>query len=423
MVDSGDGAPPPRHYLHLVDSAPTPDDGDAKELKMTTVSIPTAQELVKPVADDIARMAAQAEAECRLPAELMSKLMGAGLFSIYTPRRFGGMELPLPEALRVVEEVSRCDGSTGWTVALGFSNDLMMSALPEESAARVLDGGSALISGSPAPGVRAVRVAGGYSLTGRWSFNSGAPNANWCIAAAPIFDRDAPRMGAFGPEMIIAVLAPQDAQIIDTWHVTGLRASGSQDLSVDNVFVPDTMTGAFSMPGGPRPTRECILTTIPFFSLLGLVQAPPVCLGIARHAIDEFRELALAKERPFSPKLSEQVQAQAGLARAEALLRSARSYWYENVEMIWGIARAGAQPSFADRTAARLASLTVAENSVAAVDLVYRLAGSTAIFQSSPLERCFRDVHTAAQHQQVQDGRWETAGRILFGLDPASPII
>ena len=135
------------------------------------------------------------------------------------------------------------------------------------------------------------------------------------------------------------------------------------------------------------------------------------------------RDLALTKERPFSPKLSEQVQAQAGLARAEALLRSARSYWYENVEMIWDIARCGGQPSLADRTAARLASLTVAENSLAAVDLVYRLAGSTAIFQSSPLERCFRDVHTAAQHQQVQDGRWETAGRVLFGLDPASPII
>lgn len=381
------------------------------------------QDLVGPVAEDIVRMADQAEADRCLPRPLMDRLMGAGLFSIYTPRVFGGLELPLPEALRVVEEVSRLDGSTGWTVALGFANDLFTSVLSDDCAAHVLRNGSALIAGAPGFMVRAEPVEGGYCLTGQWSFCSGAPNATWMNVAAPIFDGDTPRMGAAGPEMIMAFLPPGDVEIVDTWHVTGLRGTGSHDLRVQRAFVPAPMTGPFAMPAGPRPVRDSTLARIPFMTALGIAQSPAVCLGIARHAIDEFRELALHKERPFAPKLSEQVQAQVGVARAEALLRSARCYWYDNVERLWTTVTSGDQVSLDDRVSVRLASLTAVENSLAVVDSLYRLAGSTAIFQSSLLERCWRDVHTAAQHLQVQDGRWETAGRVLFGLDPATPFV
>jgi indole-3-acetate monooxygenase len=380
-------------------------------------------DLVGPVADDILRMADQVEADRRLPRPLVDRLMEAGLFSIYTPRAFGGLELPLPDALRIVEEISRLDGSTGWTVALGFANDIFTSVLPDDSAARVLRNGSALIAGAPGFMVRAEPVAGGYSLTGQWAFCSGAPNATWVSVAAPLFDGDAQRMGAAGPEMIMAFLPPSDVEIVDTWRVTGLRGTGSHDLRVERAFVPAELTGPFAMPAGPRPVRDSRLARLPFMTALGIAQSPPVCLGVARHAIDEFRTLALHKERPFAPRLSEQVQAQVGLARAEALLRSARCYWYENVERLWETATCGGEVSLEDRAAVRLASLTAAENSLAVVDSLYRLAGSTAIFQSSLLERCWRDVHTAAQHMQVQDGRWETAGRVLFGLEPATPFV
>ena len=383
----------------------------------------TPEELVQPVAARIREMAAQAEAERRIPDDLMRELKDAGLFSIYTPRELGGHELPLPEALRIVEEVSRHDGSTGWTVALGFANDLFTAVLRPESAAKVIPDGSALIAGAPAFGVRAVRVEGGYRLTGRWGFNSGSPNADWIGAAAPIFDGDAPRMGEHGPEMAFVFLRPSDVQIIDTWYVTGLRASGTQDLYVEGVFVPDEMAGGFSVPGGPRVVRDCTLARIPFFSLLGVTQSPPVCLGLARRGIEEFTQIARTKESPFGPRMGEQVQVHAGLAHAEALLRSARTYWYENVRIAWDVACEGREPSLDERVALRLASLTAVENSVAAADILYRLAGTSSIYQSSALERCWRDIHTAAQHMQVQDTRWEAPGRVLLGLDPASPIL
>src|SRR5919199_2232359 len=154
-------------------------------------ALKTAEELVAPVADQIRRTAAEAEAMRRLPDDLVRLLKDAGLFSMYTPKEFGGLDLPVPQALRVVEEVSRHDGSTGWTVALGVANGLFTPALPYDAAARVLGNGSTLIAGALAFGVRAVRVDGGYRLTGRWPYNSGAPNASWVGSPAPIFDGDA----------------------------------------------------------------------------------------------------------------------------------------------------------------------------------------------------------------------------------------
>lgn len=387
------------------------------------ITIPSAEELVRPVAERIRSMSAQAEAERRLPNDLLKDLMEAGLFSIYTPREFGGLDLPLPEALQVVEEVSRHDGSTGWTVALGLANAIFTSVLPQKSAARVLGNGSVLIAGAPAFGVKAHQVDGGFRLTGRWGYNSGAPNADWIAAAFPVFDGDTPRIGPSGPEMVFAFLPPEDVQIIDTWYVTGLRASGTQDLYVEDLFVPEEMTGGFALPAGPQPARDCAFANVPFFTLLGVAQSPPVCLGLARRAIEEFRQLALTKQSAFGPRLCEQVQAHEGLARAEALVRSARSYFFDTADALWQAATETRAISAEERAAVRIASLTAAENSVAAADLLYRLAGTTAIFQSSPLERCWRDVHTAAQHMQVQESRWETAGRVFFGLDPASPIL
>jgi alkylation response protein AidB-like acyl-CoA dehydrogenase len=358
-----------------------------------------------------------------LPDELVNRLKDAGLFSIYTPEEFGGLDLPLPEALRVVEEVARHDGSTAWIVALGVGNSLFTSMLSTRSAASVLGNGATLISGAPAFGVRAVPVEGGYQLTGRWSYNSGAPNADWIGVPAPIFDGDEPRMGATGPEMVFAFLPPSDVQIIDTWFVTGLRATGTQDLFVEHAFVSEEMTGRFGMPEGPHPVHERIINRVPFITLFGMVQSPPVCLGLARRAIEEFRQLALTKESAFGPRMSDQVQAHVGLARAEALVRSARALWQHQVQLVWDAALAGCEFSVRDRADARMAALVAVEQSVAAADLLYRLAGTSAIFQSSPLERCWRDVHTAAQHLQVQDARWETVGRVLLGLDPATPLL
>jgi alkylation response protein AidB-like acyl-CoA dehydrogenase len=381
-------------------------------------------ELVTPeVAETVRRLADQAEAERRLPLETMTALDKAGLLDIYTPAQFGGAGLPLPEALRAVEAVSRLDGSAGWIVALGFSNDLFTSVLEEAPATRVLSKKPTVIAGSPGFNTRAVKVERGYRLTGRWLFASGCRNASWMGTIAPVFEGENPKMGAEGlPESLFMFLPPSDVQIMDVWHVTGLRATGSNDLEADNAFVPAEMTGPFSMQGAV-PVRGSALARVPFMTLLAIVQSPPVCLGIASHAVEAFATLAAQKQRANGPKLVEQVQTQVGVARGEALIRSASAYYYQAVERVWTKAIANDALTLAERADARMACLVAVENSLAAVDSIYRLAGSSSIFQSSEIERCWRDVHTAAQHGQVQDVRWETAGRILLGLEPASSVI
>ncbi|MGE0601300.1 MAG: acyl-CoA dehydrogenase family protein [Dehalococcoidia bacterium] len=382
-----------------------------------------ATEFVAPVAPEIGAAATRIEQEGRLPATLIASLKARGLFSLYTPRQFGGLELPLPDALRIIEEVSRCDGSTGWTVALGVVNGYLMSSLPDAGAQAVFRDGPTLIAGAFGPGVRAVQVEGGYRLTGRWAFNSGAWNADWMSVGASVFDGEAPKMGPQGPEMAFVVIPPSDVTVLDTWDAVGLRGTNSHDLVVDDVFVPDQFVGRIALPQGPVAVRESCLTRFSMFTLLGLAQSPPVCLGIARRATDEFREIALTKERPFTGRLCDQVQTQVGLARAESLLQSARTFWFASVEAAWDKVACGGDLEPADRATLRMASLTAVENSVAAVDLLYRLAGSTAISNGTAFDRCWRDIHTAASHLQVQDSRWETAGRVLFGLEPNNPLL
>ena len=384
-----------------------------------------ASERVGGVADAISRHADQAESERKLPDGLMSELHSAGLLSLYTPSEFGGMALPLPDALRVVEEVSRYDGSTGWVVSLGFANDLFTSVIDQGAAAQMFeDDGSALFAGSPGFNMRAVAVEGGFRVTGSWSFASGAPNATWLTAAVPIFDGDVPRLSPFGmPEMIMVFMKPDEATIVPgSWDVIGLRASGSFDLRVEDLFIPQARSGPFS-PMGLTTQRYCALARVPLFTVAAVMQSPPVCLGVAAHAIEAFQQLAASKERPPTPRMIEQVPVQVAVARAEAKLRSARSYFYEAVEDLWGTATSEQPITPALQANVRLAVMTAAENSLDVVDSLYRLAGSSSIFQSSPLERCFRDVHTAAQHLASQDARWETVGRVLLGLSPESLIV
>lgn len=380
-----------------------------------------ARDLIEPIAADVRAMASQAEADRQLPAELMTRLVDAGLFSVYTPRQFGGLELPLPEAQRVVEHLARIDGSVGWVVALGMHNAIFVAALPEESASAIFRNGSALLAGGPGPTVAAVPVEGGYRLTGQWAFVSGAPNADWILVAAPIADGSP--IGPEGPRMISAAMPARDVQVLDTWHTTGLRGTGSHEVRVDDLFVPEAMTSSISMATGLPAVRESPFTRIPFITALTIGLVPAVSLGVARHAIEEFRLIACGKQRGPGVTLSDTVQAQAGLAKAEALLRSARAYWYETVECLWRRVESGGEVTIEDQVAVRLAALTVAENCVSAVDTVVRQAGTSAIFQASPLERCWRDIHTVSQHMHVQDARWETCGRVLFGKEAGGPII
>ena len=369
----------------------------------------------------VRQYAARMEAERSMPLELHQALRDAGLFRLYNPQAFGGAGYTLPEALGVVEEVSKVDGSTGWTVALSFAAAYFTGGVEEHVAREVLGDGSNLVVGSGKP-LKAVVTDGGYRVFGQSSFVSGIRNADWICPVAAIFDGETPRMGERGMPETIGVFVPRsEVQVIDCWNVTALCGTGTNDVVFDGHFVPEERTAPGNPVVGFVPKREGALLRMPFMTLLAVVQSPPVLLGLAQHAMEEFRALAATKTNNFTgTTLQDRPLIQVQVARAEASIRAARALFFATVEDAWATVEAGGNLGIEARTAVRLACTFIAESCTEAVDSLARMAGTSAIASGTEFERVWRDIHAAAAHVQVQDVNWEAAGRVLLGLEPGT---
>jgi alkylation response protein AidB-like acyl-CoA dehydrogenase len=356
----------------------------------------------------------QIEADRQLPAPLVAAMADAGLFRMLVPAALGGAELDPASYLRVVEELARVDGSAGWSVMI-CSNSAVASGYIGPAAAREIFGDPrAIVGGSFIPRGRAVAVAGGYRLSGRWTMASGSPHCTWLTAGGAVFDGDRPRVRADGlAESVVAFVPREDCRIIDTWSVGGLRGTASHDFEVGEVFVPAERT--FNVRW--RAAQPGPLYAFPLISLLAC-SVSSVTLGIARGAIDALVALAGTKVPIASQELlRERASVQEQVGRAEALLGSGRAFLFEAVEAVWREVVAGREVSPAERARARLAAVHAATSASAAVDLMYTAGGTSSIYTSSPLERAFRDVHTATKQFLIQEQHYGTVGRVLLGME------
>jgi alkylation response protein AidB-like acyl-CoA dehydrogenase len=384
----------------------TPTNGEAL--------LDAARELVPAIVcarDDIER-------ERRLPSSLADAMRSAQLFELWLPKIFGGPELHPIDFLRVVEELSRGDGSAGWCAAVHGVYSLLAGGL-SETAAREISAGHAVIAGTINPTGRASVIDGGYRVSGRWSYGSGIAHSVWTIGNCVVQDEAGPRRSPSGaPELRFMFFPTSAVEIIDTWRVGGMRGTGSHDFRVEDLFVPE----GHSMPAFvAQDTQPGTLYRMPMMSLF-VFALGAVTLGIARAAIASFVELAGAKTPMGSTALlRDKSSAQADIGRAETMVRAARAFLVEAVEQQWAEIAAGQAPSLAKRAAIRLASTFAGEASVRAVDLVYAAGGGSAIYESGRIDRCFRDVHVAVQHIGLTTNNYELTGRVLLGLDPGTP--
>lgn len=351
-----------------------------------------------------------------LPEALIGDLRATGLLRLHTPRALGGHELDVAGYMRVIEALAQSDGATAWTVT-AINNGFHLGLLPNETVAAVYGANpDAAIAGSfPPKHGRALVVDGGYLLSGRWTYVSGCMHSDWLYLGAMLLDGDAPVEDAQGaPQTRRLLIRRADAEIVDTWHVSGLRGTGSHDVAVTDVFVPEAYSR--SIPSTPRSWPGA-LWTFPETSFLGLGFCS-VALGLARAAIDALTDLAGAKTPYRSASLlRERVTAQIEVARAEAMLRSARLFLFEMVEQVRVAALDGAV-ALRQRAMLRAAVVHAATTAAQVVDLMVAAGGATSIHESSPLERCFRDVHAVTPQVMVAPPYWETVGRVLLGLDP-----
>lgn len=370
-----------------------------------------AAELIAPT---LRARAEEIEHARRLPADLAQQFAQAGFFRMAVPHEIGGLELPPDAFMGTIEAVARADASSGWCVMIGATSGLSAAYL-EPAAAREIYGDPLVITGgSNTPTGRATREGEGYRLSGRWPWVSGGANCRWLKGISVVLEDGKPRLLPNGsPDARMMVFPASQATLIDTWQVAGINGSGSGDMEVTDIAVPQAFT--YSLVTG-KPFASGALYQFPAFGLLAMGIAA-VALGNARAAIDDLVELAGAKKPQGSRRtLAERGAAQSELAQAEAILRSARAFYYEAIGDAWRKARQGDAIGTEDRALLRLAATHATRSSADVVRRMFELGGGSVVYASHPLQRRFRDAYTATQHMMIAPSSWELAGRVLMGL-------
>ncbi|MGH2950745.1 MAG: acyl-CoA dehydrogenase family protein [Solirubrobacterales bacterium] len=354
--------------------------------------------------------AAEGEAQRRPAQAMIEALREAGLFRLLVPQPLGGLEVDPVTCGLVIEAAARFDSAAGWAIMVANSVDWWCSRLPDEGAEEIYtEGPDTILATAFQPPVEATAVDGGFRLSGKRPLASNVHDADWLMLTAQLPGKE---------ETFGAILPVHEAEIVDSWHSLGMRGTDSNDVVVDGAFVPSART--FAMAPEFKPGRHY---TGPLYGYPPIGEAavvvPPTALAVAREAIDELRDLAQGKT-PFGSGalLRQRGVAQAKLGRAEAILRSARQLFYTTLEEAWERTVAGTPSTLEQKADLALAGAHAVASAVEAVDLVYSLAGTSAIYARSPLERHFRDVQTIRHHGFCSEGRYETAGQVYLGVEP-----
>ena len=340
----------------------------------------------------------------RLPDVTVAALAEAGVLTMCLPAAYGGPGTGPLELVDAVMQVASGDGAAGWCAGIASTTSSLGAFLAPEVARKVFSSPDTATGGVFAPNGRGVRERDGYRVTGRWQWGSGTQHCEWIVGGAMC--DDGTQRVCFFPK--------DDVELIDTWHSVGMRGTGSLDMAVTDVFVPEEYT---LQPGVTQVFVDEPLAHFPNFTLLALGIAA-TGLGVARRALDELVEIGSSKKPQFSSRtLANSGFAQAEFARAEVRWRAARALLRTEVGEAWDSAVNGGKVTVEQRVAMRLAAAHAAVESVAAIDAAWTLAGGSAVYETSVLGRCLRDVHVVTQHIMVAPKLNETLGKFLLGAD------
>jgi indole-3-acetate monooxygenase len=355
----------------------------------------------------------------RLPDAIARAFAEANVYRLLLPEEFGGEDIDPITYFDLVEEVACYDGSAGWNYSIGSSTPIILGSLSAARLRQIFGSSDCCIAASASPPGRAVVASDGYRVTGRFAWASGLHQARWVAANCIVFDSDKMRRSAAGLPVALGFLMPkQDCKVLDTWHVLGMRGTGSTEFEVSGALVPEDMAVSFVGAKSSHP--------YPIFHL------PPtyfgynhvsVMNGIARSALDGLKALAATKTTAMTrTNLRDEPQAQYAIAKAEAIIDANRLAVKASFSSLWAKVVAREAVPLETRARVRGSVAYAAECAIEAVQLCYQAAGGTAIYESAPFERALRDINTAATHLTTRRIMMEEAGRVTFGLPPRTPL-
>jgi alkylation response protein AidB-like acyl-CoA dehydrogenase len=377
---------------------------------------------VRDFAPKISARSADIESGRRLPGDLLASLISLGLFRMLTPKSHGGMEIDFPTSMEIIEAIGEADGATGWTVMIGSETPQLFALLPRHRFDEIYANGPDVIAaGGFAPRGTAELRGNEYLVNGRWAFASGCQHSNWLIGNCVVTENGKPRPSLIpGANEGRAMLFPTTAaKILDTWSVSGMRGTGSHDISVENLRVPaenslDIFMGQSSIPG---PLYAAHLA---YFAL----HIAAVGIGIAKRALREIIALAAtSKQRLYaSASMADTPLFQYRIGNADMTLRAARSLLMNEATKIWNNAAAGNPLVPNDQIRAIGTVAWVSHTAASIVDTCYTAGGGSAPYDSSPLQRCLRDIHTLTQHAAAAEGWVTRSGAVLLGQPVAFSV-
>lgn len=357
---------------------------------------------------DIRARAAEFEQQRHISPDIIEGFKQLGVYRALVPKRLGGLEWHARQFCELIETIAQADGSAGWVASFGMA-PVYLAALPTATFETIYrDNVDTVFAGGIFPPQPATYVDGGIEVSGRWSFSSG------CMGATVVGVGISPRKGETTGLPRMAVMPREKATIVEAWDVSGLAGTGSHDLVVDKVVVPEEWT---FVRGGASNLSE------PMFRYPALAFAAQVLavvnLGIARAAIEELRRLAGGhKAVTGAPSLGDRPATQASLAQHEAQLQSARTWFYAAIDDAWASLTRGDPLSPAQTSALRLSAAHAARTGAEVTRGMQMLSGMAGIYNSSPIARCVRDANAVTQHAFLGDIVYQNAGAMLFGRDP-----
>ena len=363
--------------------------------------------------------AQRAEDERTLPPESVAALVSADLFRVALPRELGGAEASFGEVIAVWEEISRADGSAGWTLMANGSGAAAASAYLSDDAVAKLFGGDAgaTVGGQFAPRGTGVREGSAYRVTGSYSFGSGTAHSRYVSAGFIPLENGAPVMLANGlPDMRVGFVPREQVEFTDGWHVMGLQGTGSYDYEVRGLLIPD----GFHFPLFGREPRRGGETFRAIFRLnmmpMTAAGHAAFALGVGRRALDEIRAMATTRQRMGDPTpLAGRLTFQKEFVQAEAKLRAARLLVLDAFAELLATSRRGETESVEQRALVRAATAFATDAAREACDFAHLRAGTVAIRDGSVLQRCFRDIHTGSQHAFIGEKVQTDSATVLLG--------
>ena len=372
------------------------------------------QERAKGLLGLVREHADESESQRHLKGEVATAFAQEGLFRIAAPVDFFGSEEDPVTQIETIETVASVDGSAAWNLMIGIET-FGLIAPGFIHCRELIEDQSVIMCSSTASSGRAEKVDGGYRVTGRWGFCSGCHNSD-LFGATVFLYKNGERVQ--GGHQYLVVPKPE-FEILDTWHTSGLCGSGSHDVVLEDVFVPEERLVA---PLG-QVQHQSPLLRMPFRSRL-CYNKVAIAFGLARSALDSFVELAEGKVPRFTSKsLKNRGWAQRAIAESEVRVLSARALVIELVESLWEKARHDQPVSDKEAAIFQLACSDAVRGCIASVSQLVEAAGTTANQKGHPLERTARDIKVVGQHQTVAPHHIEDAGRVLLGVPAVDAML